>query len=328
MKKILVVVSLILLVQMEASANQALTFDGQGDYAVIESSSALNSQVFTIEAWVLSNNTHNKYWFSRTTTTASEGDGVLVGFGKGRIYFYLNGKQFIGKSNITIGEWRHIALTYNGATALLYLNGVLEGSFPCSTSFSYNSAIYLGIDQDSPNGGLDSSQFFGGLLDEVRIWDIVRSESEIRNSMRSSISGVTYGLVGYWPLDDGTFRDKSQYSNISYLNGARIIQMDWMNVSFAPAKEGVVRQNYPNPFNAETWIPYELSKSTDVTIKIFDIKGSLIRTLDIGVKGAGIHSSKSESVYWDGRDKFGQQVSSGIYFYKLQSSVGKMVIKK
>ncbi|MCG9128071.1 T9SS type A sorting domain-containing protein [Candidatus Poribacteria bacterium] len=76
-------------------------------------------------------------------------------------------------------------------------------------------------------------------------------------------------------------------------------------------------QNYPNPFNPETWIPYQLSEESSVSVKIYDTTGKLIRSLPIGIQSPGFYNSRDRAAYWDGRNVFGEQVSSGIYFYQL-----------
>jgi hypothetical protein len=76
-------------------------------------------------------------------------------------------------------------------------------------------------------------------------------------------------------------------------------------------------QNFPNPFNPETWIPFRLGNDADVTIRVFDIRGQEVRTIHLGQMPAGQYATKGEAVYWDGRDSYGQKVSSGIYFYNL-----------
>ena len=90
--------------------------------------------------------------------------------------------------------------------------------------------------------------------------------------------------------------------------------------------------NYPNPFNPETWIPYQLAEATDVTVTIHSMNGSLIRTLSLGHQSAGLYRSKSRAAYWDGKNEFGEQVASGLYFYTLTagrfSATGKMLIRK
>ena len=94
----------------------------------------------------------------------------------------------------------------------------------------------------------------------------------------------------------------------------------------------VLLANYPNPFNPETWIPYQLANDTDVQISIYDINGALVRQLDLGHQRAGYYTNRSRAAYWDGRNEFGEQVATGIYFYQLQagseSFLRKMVILK
>ena len=90
--------------------------------------------------------------------------------------------------------------------------------------------------------------------------------------------------------------------------------------------------NYPNPFNPETWIPYQLATSADVTLMIYDIKGRVVRDIDLGHQPAGIYQSKSRAAYWDGRNALGEPVASGVYFYTLKAgdftATRKMLIRK
>ena len=86
-------------------------------------------------------------------------------------------------------------------------------------------------------------------------------------------------------------------------------------------------QNYPNPFNPETWIPYQLSEAGKVVISIYDVNGHLVRKLDLGNKEAGIYATKEKAVYWDGRNESGERVSSGVYFYQIQSDKFSKVMK-
>ena len=76
-------------------------------------------------------------------------------------------------------------------------------------------------------------------------------------------------------------------------------------------------QNYPNPFNPETWIPYQLSQDSAVSISIFDTTGKLIRSLSLGFQSSGFYNSQGRSAYWDGKNELGEAVSSGVYFYTL-----------
>ena len=84
-----------------------------------------------------------------------------------------------------------------------------------------------------------------------------------------------------------------------------------------PITESRLLQNFPNPFNPETWIPYELHIDSDVKIKIYDIRGKLVRTLNIGHQPAGAYTSKTGAAHWDGRNQLGEKVANGAYLYQL-----------
>ena len=81
--------------------------------------------------------------------------------------------------------------------------------------------------------------------------------------------------------------------------------------------ENLLLQNYPNPFNPETWIPYQLSEDSPVSISIYDTTGKLVRTLSLGFQSAGFYNSQGRAAYWDGRNALGERVASGLYFYQL-----------
>ncbi len=97
-------------------------------------------------------------------------------------------------------------------------------------------------------------------------------------------------------------------------------------------KETVLLANYPNPFNPETWIPYQLSESAEVTLRIYAVNGILVRTLALGQMPAGIYQSRSRAAYWDGKNAVGERVASGLYFYTLTAgnftATRKMLIRK
>ena len=81
--------------------------------------------------------------------------------------------------------------------------------------------------------------------------------------------------------------------------------------------QNLLLQNYPNPFNPETWIPYQLSEDSSVSVSIYDTTGKLVRTLSLGFQPAGFYNSRERAAYWDGRNALGERVASGTYFYQL-----------
>ena len=87
--------------------------------------------------------------------------------------------------------------------------------------------------------------------------------------------------------------------------------------SIGQPMQNLLLQNYPNPFNPETWIPYQLSEDSPISISIYDTTGQLVRTLSLGFQSAGFYNSRERAAYWDGRNALGERVASGIYFYQL-----------
>ena len=106
--------------------------------------------------------------------------------------------------------------------------------------------------------------------------------------------------------------------------------------------EFALEQNYPNPVREDTNIPYQLPRSSQVTIRIYNVTGRLVRTLEEGYKVACFYgiltrddqefSDQKEAAYWDGRDDNGNTVASGIYFYHLKAgsleAVRKMTVSR
>lgn len=86
-----------------------------------------------------------------------------------------------------------------------------------------------------------------------------------------------------------------------------------------------LEQNYPNPFNPTTTISFSLPEEGKVALKIYDIMGREVITLADGIKSAGNHRA-----VWEGKNSYGTEVASGIYFYKIsfrdQSFTKKMLL--
>ena len=97
-------------------------------------------------------------------------------------------------------------------------------------------------------------------------------------------------------------------------------------------KKSELLPNYPNPFNPETWIPYRLSQAGSVQVRIYDLAGNVVRTLELGERQAGAYDSPSRAAYWDGRNNLGERVATGLYLYRIEtdhfSATGKMLIIK
>ena len=99
-----------------------------------------------------------------------------------------------------------------------------------------------------------------------------------------------------------------------------------------PPEHSALLQNFPNPFNPDTWIPYQLREGSEVTIRIYNVAGYLVRELELGHKPAGLYVSKDRAAHWDGRNNLGIPVASGVYFYSIKAgdftNVRKLIVLK
>ncbi len=98
-----------------------------------------------------------------------------------------------------------------------------------------------------------------------------------------------------------------------YLPASVVINLQILGADSSPAGLGL--SNYPNPFNPITEVVYSLPSNSEVSLKVYDLLGREVITLVRGYRPAGSHR-----ITWDGLDEQGNQVSSGVYFYRLQTN--------
>ena len=149
----------------------------------------------------------------------------------------------------------------------------------------------------------------------VSILDLILAARAIGNTTASAppaagAESIDAAMIEAWIAqarleDDGSLTFKQGIENLEALLRSLI------------PEETALHPNYPNPFNPETWIPYQLAESAEVTLTIYDINGQLVRRLALGHQPAGMYQSRSRAAYWDGRNQLGESVASGLYFYTL-----------
>ena len=75
-----------------------------------------------------------------------------------------------------------------------------------------------------------------------------------------------------------------------------------------------------------------MAKDAEVTLTIYDMRGVVVRELKLGHKAAGVYTSRSRAIHWDGRNSIGEKVATGVYFYTLKAgnytATRKMLIQK
>jgi hypothetical protein len=114
---------------------------------------------------------------------------------------------------------------------------------------------------------------------------------------------------------------------VLYVGGGAVPKHIVADASHAVPNKFALEQNYPNPFNAGTEIRYQIPADAHVTLKIFNTLGQEVRTLADNQQVAGEYR-----IRWDGRNDYGYEVSSGVYFYAMQAGeftqTRKMVLLK
>lgn len=181
-----------------AGSRQALDFDGSNDYVAITNGVVLGN-TFTQEMWIYPTNGSEVYRgilgkqspngsVHRPPCIFQFGRKIHYGFGNGTWYSELT------QEILTINAWNHLAVTFDGTTYRVYVNGILKNS---SLVASGQTPEAWGQDE---LGKVDIG-YFQGKIDEVRIWSDARTESEIRENMMQSIVGNEANLVGYYRFD-------------------------------------------------------------------------------------------------------------------------------
>jgi len=146
--------------------------------------------------------------------------------------------------------------------------------------------------------------------------EVVEVGDRLEVTLTDRASGLMFGPL----VHEVTVQDLEDASLVLDIERSRM----------APMRSALLA-NYPNPFNLATRIPYVLAEEGHVLIKIYDVSGRTVRTLDLGRRTAGVYTAE-RAAYWDGRDGSGQEVASGVYIYAIQagkfSAARKMLMVK
>ena len=161
-----------------------------------------------------------------------------------------------------------------------------------------------------------------------------RSRPSSRAGTSASAPAALYGGLRVAPTraEVEQWLAQAQQLNLTDATSQRGIRfLEQLLLALTP-KETMLLANYPNPFNPETWIPYQLANPADVSVRIYAVDGTLVRTLSLGHKAIGTYQNRSRAAYWDGKNELGESVASGVYFYTLTTgdftATRKMLIRK
>lgn len=212
-------------------SNQVLQLDGNAtDYAMVNPVADFPATALTYELWMRTADTTKQG--SPVSYALSAEDNEVLLFDYRNFAPHINGSSYTTGISANDGRWHHIAWTWDGVTgtSLLYKDGELvhsNGNFRTGYSLVDGGILVLGQDQDSLGGGFSASQAFMGIMDEVRVWNTVRSPAEIQSNLYNSLAGNEAGLVSYWNFDDLTADDQTANTNdLTLAGGARLLESD------------------------------------------------------------------------------------------------------
>ena len=212
---------------MAQGGGYALDFDGANDYVNTTYSGISGNNDRTVEAWVKTSATGVNFITEWGVQEINQRFTVTVTGSKLRVEFAGGGLS--GSTNVNDGLWHHLAATHSSTSSpstKLYIDGNLEAtaSFTINTSSSGN--VLVG------KSAYWSEREFDGSIDEVRIWSVARTATQIADNIHVLLDGDETGLEAYYKMSNGsgtTITDNSANSNTGTM--VNMANSDWITLS-------------------------------------------------------------------------------------------------
>ncbi|NPD45059.1 LamG-like jellyroll fold domain-containing protein [Lentimicrobium sp. S6] len=193
---------------MIMAQNHALDFDGSSNKVGILDSPELNpTAAMTLEAWINAEEWQSSIWAGVIISKQGSGPdkGWCLSAGEnGRLEFTVSvdegWKSVATPQLLGTNAWYHVAGVYTGTQVKVYINGVLIGAEDAIGSLTPGEGVVVNIGENPTWTG----RYFNGMIDEVRIWEVARTDAEIQASMSTELTGSEAGLVAYYPMNEGT----------------------------------------------------------------------------------------------------------------------------
>jgi hypothetical protein len=184
--------------------NYAIMFDGLDDHLSVGRTPPLDiRQEITLEAWINLEKGH-----PGISPIISKG---LDGFGyelyiedsgtEKRLVFRIDPGCIQSNTTLKENQWYHVAATYDSDSIRIYINGIPEAVKSAHGSITVvNKELSVGTNSVR----LDARSYFQGMMDEIRIWNLARTEMEIVSFRNRQLCGLETGLAGYWSFNENT----------------------------------------------------------------------------------------------------------------------------
>jgi len=205
-----------------------LVLDGENNYISVADNPHLRVKTYTAEVWIKPEETAEPAWKGLIGKPGWGFQMWLTRAGRIRHFFYIEPSEskVIDTPNGSINwhQWHHVAITNDGTTAKTYINGKLITEVETGGSLCVEGQpLYLGRSFEKRKGN------FKGIIAEARLWNLARSQEEIRESMNCPLEGNESGLVGYWPSSPESGNmvpETDEVANYAIVRGASWQQSD------------------------------------------------------------------------------------------------------
>ncbi|GEM_PF-661174 len=186
----------------------ALWFDGEDDYVLRNPVTRFPSNEITVEFWMRSSDRSDNGTPVSYAVSGDFGDANEFTLYNYNTFLLYRGAAYTNTGiAVADGAWHHVAVSWRSAdgAARLFKDGVeaWSGEIAAGQDLRPGGTLVFGQDQDSLGGGFTAGDAFSGLLDEVRVWSVVRTPAEIAAGMSNRVAGTESGLAGCWRFDEG-----------------------------------------------------------------------------------------------------------------------------
>lgn len=194
--------------------NTSLLFDGNDDYIAIDTLtySGTGYTELTVEAWINTSTGTNQDIVSFDRSEFWRFEIAGSGAGTGQVGFDINTSSgildFGSVSRVDDGNWHHIAGVFDNGTVSIYIDGILDATTTTGATFGSSLLRYgflgTGSEASSYNGTSGPTDYFDGKMDEVRIWNIARTQTELNSFKDTCLTGNETGLLAYYNMNEFT----------------------------------------------------------------------------------------------------------------------------